>query len=143
MAYQAKTRVEDQTVEAFLDGVAPPERQAEARALVALFQEVTGFRPRIFTGGMVGFGTYDYRYDSGHSGTSLATGFAPRKAELSIYILPGHADFGPILARLGKHRTGKACLYLKRLSDADPQALKDLIRAGLSDLATRWTVHPT
>lgn len=143
MAYQAKTRVEPQAVETFLAGVQPVERQAEARQLVTLFQEVTRFAPRIWTGGMVGFGRYDYRYDSGHSGSSMATGFAPRKAELSLYIMPGYADFAPILARLGQHRRGKACLYLKRLSDADPAVLKELIRAGLDTLGRHWPVQPT
>lgn len=143
MAYQQKTGVLDQDVEAFLAGVEPPERAAEARALTQIFAQVSGYAPRVYTGGMVGFGTYDYRYDSGHAGTSFATGFAPRKAEISIYILPGYADFAPILARLGKHRTGKACLYLKRLSDADPAVLAELIAAGLADLKTRWTVRPT
>ena len=143
MAYQQKTGVLDQTVDMFLAGVEPAGRQAEARALVHLFFEVSGYTPRVYSGGMVGFGAYDYRYDSGHAGSSFATGFAPRKAEISIYILPGYANFAPILARLGKHRTGKACLYLKRLSDADPVVLAELIAAGLADLKTRWTVRPS
>ena len=143
MAYEQKTKVEDQAIEAYLNSVTPPERQAEARRLVQVFREVTGWEPRLYTGGMVGFGRYAYTYDSGHSGSSMATGFAPRKAELSIYILPGYADFGDLLARLGKHKTGKACLYLKRLSDADEGVLRELIAAGLADLGKRWTVEPT
>jgi hypothetical protein len=91
---------------------------------------------------IAGFGRYAYRYDSGHAGESLATGFSPRKAEISVYIPPGYADFGPILARLGPHRTGKACLYLRRLDRIDLDALADLIRAGLADLGTRWIIHP-
>lgn len=142
MAYEQKTKVEPLTVAAFLDQVAPPERQAEARVLTALFARVTGFEPRLYTGGMVGFGRYDYRYDSGHEGTSFATGFAPRKADISIYIMPGASDFAPILARLGKHRMGKACLYLRRLSDADPDVLAELIAAGLAELGKRWTILP-
>ena len=143
MAYTAKTGVQDETIEAFLDRVEPPERQAEARRLVTIFREVTGFAPKVWSGSMVGFGSYSYTYDSGHSGVSLATGFAPRKAELSIYILPGYADFGPILSRLGKHKTGKSCLYLRRLADADEAVLRELIAAGLADLRKRWPVTPT
>lgn len=126
---------------AFLSAL-PPPRAEEAGALVDLFQAATGWQARLYTGGMVGFGQYDYRYDSGHSGSSLATGFAPRKAEISLYGLtaPGAEA---LLDRLGKHRRGKGCLYLKRLSDADPGVLTDLIRAGLADLQTRWTVQPT
>jgi hypothetical protein len=143
MAYEAKTKLEDESIAAFLDRVEPPERQAEARRLVAVFSEVTGFQPRLWTGGMVGFGTYDYTYASGHSGTSLATGFAPRKAELSVYILPGYGSFAPILARLGKHRTGKSCLYIRHLKDIDEAVLKELIAAGLEDLRHHWPVKPT
>lgn len=143
MAYAQKTKVEAQDVEDWLAGVTPPERQAEARRLIGLFREVTGWEPRLYTGGMVGFGRYAYTYDSGHSGTSMATGFAPRKAELSIYVMPGYGDYGGILARLGKHKMGKACLYLKRLSDADESVLRELIAAGLQDLARRWVVEGT
>lgn len=142
MAHQAKTKVETQSIEAFLDAVEPVQRQAEARRLVALFGAVTGYAPRVHTGGMVGFGHYAYTYDSGQSGISLATGFALRKAELSIYILPGYQDFGPILARLGPHRFGKACLYIRHLDQVDEQVLGELIAAGLAHLKTRWTVTP-
>ncbi len=136
----AKTKPDDTDIEAFLSAIAPPARQAEARRLTALFSEVTGFLPRIWAGRMVGFGRYEYRYDSGHSGQSLATGFAVGKAELSLYILPGYADFGDILQHLGKHRLGKSCLYLRHLADADEGQLRALIRAGLDDLAKRWPV---
>lgn len=91
---------------------------------------------------IIGYGKYDYRYKSGREGAFLATGFAPRKAAFSIYIMPGYTDFGDILSRLGKHRTGKSCLYVNKLSDIDPDILAELIRAGLDDLATRWPVRP-
>jgi len=138
---EAKTKPEDTDFDSYLASVLP-ERQAEARDLHRIFSEVTGFTPRIWAGRMVGFGRYEYRYETGHSGQALATGFAMGKAEISIYIMPGYADFGPILARLGKHRHGKACLYLRRLSDADETALRELIRAGLDDLARLWPVLP-
>lgn len=92
---------------------------------------------------IVGYGRYHYRYKSGREGDFLATGFAPRKSALSIYIMPGYADFGDILARLGKHKTGKSCLYVNKLADIDLEVLADLIRAGLCDLATHWSVEPT
>lgn len=110
--------------------------------MLALFAETTGWEPRLWGASIIGFGRYAYRYDSGYGGESLATGFAPRKAELSVYIMPGYADFGDILARLGPHRMGKSCLYLRRLSAVDEGVLGELIRAGLKDLATRWPVHP-
>ena len=143
MVYQQKTKVEDQPIATFLNSVTPPGRQTEARQLVTLFSDVTGYAPRIHTGGMVGFGLYAYTYASGHSGTAMATGFAPRKAELSIYVLAGYEGLGAMLDRLGKHRIGKACLYLRHLSDADETVLRELIAAGLADLKTRWPVLPT
>ena len=91
---------------------------------------------------MVGFGRYEYRYDSGHGGESLVVGFSPRKAELSVYGLLGSAAANDSLPRLGRHRMGKGCLYLKRLEGLDESVLRDLIRAGVADCTTRWGVHP-
>jgi hypothetical protein len=125
----------------FLAGV-DPARRAEAERLLSIFAEVTGWEARLWGPSMVGFGRYAYRYESGHSGESFATGFSPRKAELSIYLMAGDKTVGPILARLGPHRMGKACLYLKRLEPIDEQVLREAIRAGLDDLARHWTVHP-
>lgn len=137
-----KTRPTGAAVDAFLDAVAPDRRRQEARELDALFREATGFAPVMWGDSMVGYGRYDYEYASGRSGSFLATGFSPRKAALSIYIMPGYTDFSAILERLGKHKLGKSCLYLTRLEDADPEVLTELIRAGLSDLARHWPVHP-
>ena len=132
----------DPEVAAFLAAVEPGRRRDEALRLDALFRRVTGFAPRMWTSGIVGYGSYRYTYASGRSGHYLATGFSPRAAKLSIYILPGYANFGPILARLGKHKTGKSCLYVNKLDDIDMDVLGELIRAGLDDLATRWPVLP-
>jgi Domain of unknown function (DU1801) len=120
-----------------------PERRAEAARLLMIFADETGFAPQLWPGGIAGFGRYAYRYDSGHTGQSFATGFSPRKADLSIYIMPGYSDHGALLAGLGRHRMGKACLYLRHLDDADEGVLRALIRAGLADLATQWTITPT
>lgn len=130
-------------VEDFLTSVEPERRNREALELDTLFRKVTGWQPRLYQGGMLGYGTYDYTYASGHAGTAFATGFAPRKAKLSIYIMPGYANFAGILDRLGKHTIGKACLYLNKLPDADLEVLEELIRAGLDDLGTRWEVVGT
>jgi hypothetical protein len=142
MAKEMKTKTAPLDREAFLAGVESAERRDEAARLLDLFGRVTGWEPRLWGASMVGYGRYEYRYESGHGGTSLATGFSPRKAELSIYILPGYADFGPILSRLGPHRLGKSCLYLKRLDRVDEGVLAELIAAGLEDLGQRWTIHP-
>ena len=137
-----KTKATEISVADFIAAVEPADKRADADALDALFRRVTGFTPRMWGPSMIGYGRYDYVYDSGHGGSSLATGFSPRKAEHSVYILPGYSDFTAILERLGKHKIGKSCLYIKRLSDIDMVVLEELIRAGLTDLSRRWTIHP-
>ncbi len=119
-----------------------PARRAEAERLDALFREVTGFRPKLWDN-KIGYGQYHYRYDSGREGDWLATGFGIGAREFSIYILPGYADFPAIAARLGPHRRGKSCWYIRRLADIDEGALAELIKAGLADLGRFWTVLPT
>lgn len=130
-------------VSEFLAQITPQRRFDEAQTLNALFQRVTGFQPQFYKGGMLGYGLYDYTYKTGHSGTSFATGFAPRKAKLSIYIMPGYQDYSAILDRLGKHSKGAACLYLNKLADADLDVLAELITTGLRDLNEIWPVRPT
>ncbi len=131
-----------QSADDFLEGV-DDRRRDDAQRLDALFREGTGYAPRMWGATIVGYGQYHYRYESGREGVSLATGFAVRKADLVLYIMPGYAELGDMLDRLGKHRKGKACLYLKRLSDIDEAVLREIIVAGLADLATNWTVSPT
>lgn len=139
---QNKTVQTARGVADFLAAVEPERRRLDAQELDRLFRAATGFEPRMWGDSIVGYGRYDYRYDSGREGSFLATGFSPRKTALSIYIMPGYADFGDILARLGKHKTGKACLYVNKLDDIDTDVLSELIRAGLDDLGRRWPVAP-
>jgi len=138
-----KTKPTEIAVADFIAAIDDPARRADAIALDALFRRVTGWTPVMWGPSMIGYGASDYTYASGHSGSSLATGFSPRKAELSIYIMPGYQDYGAILARLGKHKTGKSCLYVKRLSDIDTAALEDLVRTGVQDLSAKWPVRPS
>lgn len=137
-----KTQAREADVAEWLETVEPERRRVDAKALDALFREVTGWEPRMWGPSIVGYGRYHYRYDSGREGDFLATGFAPRKASLVLYIMPGYADFGDILDRLGKHRLGKSCLYVNKLADVDAGVLRELIRAGLDDLDRRWPVAP-
>ncbi len=129
--------------EAHIAAIEDPRRRGEAEQLDRIFREVTGYQPKLWSGRMIGYGQYDYTYDSGHSGTWLATGFAAAKRNVTIYIMPGYTPFPEIMERLGKYKLGKSCLYLTRLENADETALRDLIRAGLDDLATRWDIQPT
>lgn len=137
-----KTVAGPDSVADFLAGVEPEVRRAEARALDAIFRGASGFDPVMWGPSIVGYGRYRYRYESGREGEALATGFSPRKGDLTIYIMPGYADFGPILKDLGPHRLGKSCLYVRRLADVDADVLTRLIRAGLEDLGRRWAVLP-
>jgi len=138
-----KTQPTGEDVATFMSGIEPDRRRADAERLDAIFRDVTGFAPEIWTGGIVGYGRYRYAYASRHAGEFLATGFAPREANLVVYIMPGYDDFASILAELGPHRMGKSCLYLTRLDRIDEAALARLVRAGLDDLARRWPVTPT
>ena len=138
-----KTQATDASVEAFIAGVEHPGRREDAHRLDAIFREVTGWSPRMWGPSIIGYGEYHYVYDSGREGDFLATGFSPRKANLSIYVMPGYADFAHILDRLGKWKMGKSCLYVNKLADIDEDVLKELIAAGLADLQSRWAVKPT
>ncbi len=140
--YEAKTTKTDASVAAFLDAVEHPVRKSDALALDQLFRDITGWAPKMWGPTIVGYGAYDYVYKSGHSGTWLATGFSPRKANLSIYIMPGYAEFGDILGRLGKHKHGKSCLYINKLADVDVDVLRELVQAGLERLGGIYPVKP-
>jgi hypothetical protein len=138
-----KTTVTDVAVDEYLSQVEPERRRVDAQRLDQIFREVSGFAPRMWGPSIVGYGRYHCRYESGREGDFLATGFAPRKANLVIYIMPGYTDFSAILARLGKHKIGKSCLYINKLDDIDLVVLKELIAAGIEDLGRHWPVEPS
>jgi len=130
---ELKTKETAASVEAFLDGIADEARRADCRALVAMMREITGAEPKLWGASIVGFGTYHYRYASGHEGDTCLAGFSPRKKELTLYLLPGLDRFRPLLDRLGRHREGKGCLYLRRLADVDTAALHELVAASVAE----------
>ena len=138
-----KTRQTDLSVADFIAQIMHPTRRADALILDEMFRRVTGSTPKMWGPTIIGYGQYHYIYDSGHAGDSLAAGFSPRKAALSIYVLPGYQNFSEILSRLGKHKLGKSCLYINKLSDINHDVLKELIVAGLADLETRSPVTAT
>ncbi|WP_204115476.1 DUF1801 domain-containing protein [Shimia biformata] len=126
----------------FVASVEPQRRRDDARVLLDLFDDVTGFDPVMWGPSIIGYGRYHYRYETGHEGDFLATGFSPRKANLVLYIMPGYQQYDEILARLGKYKLGKSCLYINKLADVDLDVLRELIRTGLDDLDRIWPVHP-
>ncbi len=136
-----KTQATNQSVGAFLADVQGDRKRGDAERLDQLFRDVTGFGPKMWGPSIIGYGRYHYKYASGREGDFLATGFSPRKANLTLYIMPGYADFGPILDRLGKYKKGKSCLYISKLDDVDTDVLKVLIAAGLRDLDQKWPVQ--
>lgn len=135
-----KTQITQVSADDFIAQIDHPTRAADARVLDEMFQRITGFAPKMWGPTIIGYGKYHYIYESGREGDSIATGFSPRKTSLSVYIMPGYTDFSEILARLGKHKIGKSCLYINKLSDVDLSVLEELIRAGLKDLAAKWPV---
>ena len=137
-----KTQETDAEVAGFLNAVEHPGRRADGLVLDAMFRRITGWTPRMWGPTIVGYGAYEYRYESGREGRSLATGFSPRKASQSIYIMPGYQDYSEVLGRLGKYKIGKACLYVNKLADVDLGVLEELVRAGLDDLEKIWPVSP-
>lgn len=138
---EQKTRPTGEDVATFLATIEGP-RRAEAASLVDLMSRGTG-RPPVLWGSMVGFGQYHYRYPTGTEGDTFLVGFAPRKAEFSIYLMGIYfpdtaAKAESLLARLGKHRIGKACLYVKRLSDIDTSVLAELIDLSVTRLKQEY-----
>lgn len=136
---EAKTKPGTQCVAAFLDAVPDAQRRKDSKVVAAMMRKATGCKPVLWGGSIVGFDRYRYRYDSGREGEWPIVGFSPRKQALVLYVMPGFADYEDLLGRLGKHSTGKSCLYLKRLADVDPEVLETLIRASVAAMRER---HP-
>ena len=137
---EQKTKPTKASVSAFLKAVENPVRRADAKTVKALMERITGWKAKMWGPSIVGFGQYHYKYDSGHEGTSIVTGFSPRKANLVIYIMPGYVDYGPLMAKLGKHKTGKSCLYINKLADVDLKVLETLIRKSVAYMKKKYTV---
>ena len=116
-----------ETVGAFVDAIADERRKTDARLLVALMREVTGEEPAMWPASIVGFGVRHYRYDSGREGDTVAVGFAPRKAQTVVYLTGYLDEYADLLDKLGPHTRGKGCLYLKRVDQADPAVLRDIV----------------
>ena len=129
-----KIKPTDFSVEDFLNSVDDEEKRADCFAILKLMKKVTGDQPRMWGPGMVGFGSYHYKYDSGREGDWFHTGFAPRKKEVTVYIMPGFSRYDDLMLKLGKYRTGKACLYLKRLEDIDVDVLSELVEQSVAHM---------
>ena len=137
-----KTVPADLKVSDYIAQIEKADRRADCQRILEIMTEMTGWEPRIWgtklKTGIVGFGEYHYKYDSGREGDSPRLGFSSRAQAISIYIMPGYHDFSGELSRLGKHKIGKSCLYIKRLSDVDVDVLKEMLQKGLNIMAKKY-----
>ena len=133
-----KTKATKLSVAAFIDAITDPTRRADAKALVKVMQSASGEKPTMWGPSIIGFGSYHYTYDSGRQGDMPLIGFSPRKAATVLYNITAYKDSDSLCAQLGKHTTGKGCLYIKRLADVDRQTLQTLIVKSLAMVRARY-----
>ena len=134
---ELKTKKNAASVENFLAGISPEKKRQDAIALCELMQKVTKLEPKMWGSSMVGFGEYHYKYESGHEGDTFLVGFSPRKANLTLYIMPGFDPYADLLSKLGKYKTGKSCLYINTLDDVDVPTLRKIIQSAFADMKKR------
>ena len=128
---ELKTRPTRASVTAFMAAIEDRQMRVDAKKVAAMMRRATGKRATMWGPGIVGYGRYHYRYASGREGEFMITGFAPRKQALTVYIMPGFGRFDKLMSKLGKYKTGKSCLYIRRLADIDEAVLERLIRESV------------
>ena len=131
---EPKTKKTNASVSVYLNAIIDKQKRADCKAIAKMMREVTGKRARMWGGSIIGYGSYDYKYASGHEGTWPITGFSPRAQNISIYIMPGFSKYKKLMNKLGKYKTGKSCLYIKRLDDVDQKVLKDLVAGSVKEM---------
>lgn len=130
--YELKTKENDNSVFEFIENVEHPKKREDAYQLLDIFTETTGYQAKMWGPSIIGFGSYHYKYATGHEGDAPYVGFSPRKAKISLYFAPGDTKREELLAKFGKHTTGKACVYINKLADIDIEVLKELIRQSVT-----------
>lgn len=133
-----KTAPTKASVREFLDAIENDQRRQDCHTLLSLMKRITRKNPAMWGPGIVGFGTYHYRYASGREGDWFLTGFSPRKQALTVYIMAGFTRYAALMKRLGRHSTGSSCLYLKRLDDVDLKVLEALIRESVKHIKATY-----
>lgn len=126
-----KTKPTDIAPRDFVAALEHKIRRGDAEILLDFFARITGMTAKMWGPTLIGYGSYHYKYESGREGDMLITGFSPRKANLVFYIMPGYQDLSEMLARLGKHKLGKSCLYVNKLADIDMGVLEEIVRFGV------------
>lgn len=132
-----KTVETSASVTAFIDAVPDETKRDDARRLITIMKNLTGFEPKMWGPSIIGFGSYHYKYATGREGDAPLTGFSPRKNELSIYLNAEFTGKEDLLQQLGKHKSGKGCLYIKKLQDIDEKVLEKLIKQSVSSIKMR------
>ena len=140
MASQNKTRPGKEDVAAFVAAVKHDTRRADAEVLLELFARVTGWQPQMWGSNIVGYGRYEYRYESGREGEFMVTGFSPRASYTSLYIMPGYQDMSEQLSRLGKHKAGKSCININKLADVDLAVVEEIVARGVAQMKDGYKV---
>lgn len=138
MAYEQKTKETDHSVSEFIEGVDSVKKREDSYRLLELFEETTGFEAKLWGPSIIGFGSYHYKYDSGHEGDAPLVGFSPRKAKISLYLAPGEQTREEMLRELGKHTSGASCVYVNKLADIDLDVLKRMIVASVDYLQAKY-----
>jgi hypothetical protein len=136
---ELKTKQTDASVEKFLSGIADEKKKNDCFTVLEIMKQATRSEPKMWGTSIVGFGSYCYRYQSGRELSWFLTGFSPRKEALTLYVMPGSKGYNGLLKKLGKHKTGKACLYIKRIEDIDLPTLKELIRQSVAHMTKAAT----
>jgi hypothetical protein len=131
---ELKTKPTDMSVENFLDGIDDERKRQDSFAILEMMKQITGAEPKMWGDTMVGFGDYHYKYESGREGNTFLTGFSPRKQNLTLYIMAGFDEQDALLNKLGKHKTGKSCLYINKLADVDQSVLKEMIERSYNHM---------
>jgi len=134
MGYELKTKETDNSVIEFIETVESPKKREDAYRLLEIFTETTGYEGKMWGPSIIGFGSYHYKYPTGHEGDFMLVGFSPRKAKISLYFATGDLKREELLERFGKHTTGKACVYINKVADIDVEVLKELIRQSVAFL---------
>ena len=132
---ELKTKPTPASVKAFLDAIPDDQQRKDCRAIARMMREATNARAKMWGPDIVGYGSYHYKYASGREGDWYLTGFSPRKQALTLYIMAGFKNYDALLKKLGKHKTGTSCLYIKRLDDVDVSVLAKLVKASAKHVA--------
>ncbi|MDM5334615.1 DUF1801 domain-containing protein [Ureibacillus composti] len=132
--YEQKTKQTDNSVIEFIESVDSPKKREDAYKLLQIFEETSGYDAKMWGPSIIGFGSYHYKYATGHEGDAPLVGFSPRKAKISLYFATGDTEREETLQRFGKHTTGKACVYINKVADIDVEVLKELIAQSITFL---------